>query len=106
MKKLWGGRFNKNTAKILEEFNSSIGFDKRMYSEDILGSIAHSQMLSKQGIIQVDEQEKIEKGLLQIKEEIENKEFIFDISDEDIHMAIEKKTYRNYRRCRRKASHC
>jgi len=89
--KLWGGRFNKETAKILEEFNGSINFDKRMYEEDIKGSIAHSKMLSKQNIISEEEQLKIENGLLQILKEIEGGEFIFDIKDEDIHMSIEKR---------------
>ncbi|GAB6044882.1 argininosuccinate lyase [Caminibacter profundus] len=89
--KLWGGRFRKATSKILDEFNASIPFDKELYIEDIEGSIAHSKMLAKQGIITQDEAEKIKEGLLQIKKEIENDEFIFDIADEDIHMAIEKR---------------
>jgi len=91
MKKLWEGRFNKETNKLLEKFNASITFDKRMYEEDITGSIAHSRMLAKQGIIGKDEQEQIEKGLLQIKSEIENGTFEFKIEDEDIHMSIEKR---------------
>lgn len=89
--KLWGGRFNKEAAKILEEFNGSINFDKRMYEEDIMGSIAHSKMLAKQKIIGIDEQQQIEGGLKQILEEIEKGKFIFDLKDEDIHMAIEKR---------------
>lgn len=91
MKKLWEGRFTKNTNALLEKFNASITFDKRMYAEDIKGSIAHSKMLSKQEIISQDDQTKIEKGLNQIKLEIENGEFIFKIEDEDIHMSIEKR---------------
>ncbi len=89
--KLWGGRFNKETSSILEKFNASIGFDSRMYEEDIAGSIAHSKMLAKQEIISQEDQEKIEKGLLKIKEEIEKGKFEFKISDEDIHMSIEKR---------------
>jgi len=89
--KLWGGRFNKEAAKILEEFNGSINFDKRMYEEDITGSIAHSKMLAKQGIIGIDEQTKIESGLKKILGDIETGNFTFDLKDEDIHMAIEKK---------------
>jgi len=89
--KLWGGRFSKQTAKLLDEFNASLPFDKELYIEDIEGSIAHSQMLAKQGIISKDEAEKIKEGLLKIKKEIENNEFKWDISDEDIHMAIEKR---------------
>lgn len=91
MKKLWEGRFTKNTNALLEKFNASITFDKRMYAEDIKGSIAHSKMLSKQEIISQDDQTKIEKGLNQIKLEIENGAFIFKIEDEDIHMSIEKR---------------
>ena len=63
MKKLWEGRFTKNTNALLEKFNASITFDKRMYAEDIKGSIAHSKMLSKQEIISQEDQLKIEKGL-------------------------------------------
>ena len=88
MKKLWEGRFTKNTNALLEKFNASITFDKRMYAEDIKGSIAHSKMLSKQEIISQDDQLKIEKGLNQIKLEIENGEFIFKIEDEDIHIGL------------------
>ena len=91
MKKLWEGRFTKNTNALLEKFNASITFDKRMYAEDIKGSIAHSKMLSKQEIISQEDQLKIEKGLNQIKLEIENGEFVFKIEDEDIHMSIEKR---------------
>ena len=89
--KLWGGRFSKGAAKLLDEFNASIMFDKELYIEDIEGSIAHSQMLSEQGIITKEEAEKIKEGLLKIKDEIENDKFTWDISDEDLHMAIEKR---------------
>ena len=89
--KLWGGRFSKQAAKLLDEFNASLPFDKELYLEDIEGSIAHSQMLASQGIITQDEADKIKKGLLEIKKEIEEGKFKWDISDEDIHMAIEKR---------------
>ena len=89
--KLWGGRFSKATAKILDEFNASIPFDKELYIEDIEGSIAHSQMLAKQEILTQKEADKIKEGLLKIKDEIEKGEFVWDLSDEDIHMAIEKR---------------
>ena len=91
MKKMCEGRFHKETNKLLEKFNASITFDKRMYEEDIKGSIAHSRMLSKQGIISSEEQKEIENGLLLIKNEIENGTFEFKIEDEDIHMSIEKR---------------
>lgn len=89
--KLWGGRFNKSSSSLLEQFNASIGFDNRMYNEDISGSIAHSKMLNKIGILTNEEQLKIENGLLEIKELIETGNFEFLIEDEDIHMSIEKK---------------
>ncbi len=89
--KLWGGRFGGESSSLLEKFNQSIMFDKRMYEEDIIGSIAHSKMLAKQGIIGEEEKDEIEKGLLQIKDEIESDKFEFKIEDEDIHMAIEKR---------------
>jgi argininosuccinate lyase len=77
------------TTDLLDEFNASIMFDKELYSQDIKGSIAHSQMLCEQGIINQKEQEDIESGLLQVKKEIEAGEFLWNIKDEDIHMAIE-----------------
>jgi len=89
--KLWGGRFSKQAAKLLDEFNASLPFDKDLYLEDIEGSIAHSAMLAKQGIISKDEAKKIKDGLIKIKKEIEENKFNWDISDEDIHMAIEKR---------------
>lgn len=88
--KLWGGRFINESSELLEEFNGSINFDKRMYAEDIKGSIAHSEMLAERGIISAAEQSKIKQGLLEIKDEIDGGKFVFSIGDEDIHMAIEK----------------
>ncbi|MEV9615294.1 argininosuccinate lyase [Aliarcobacter butzleri] len=80
----------KNTnAQILDEFNASIMFDKELYSQDIKGSIAHSRMLASQGILTNEEQKAIEKGLLQVKSEIESGEFKFSLAYEDIHMAVE-----------------
>ncbi|MDD3055012.1 MAG: argininosuccinate lyase [Aliarcobacter sp.] len=80
----------KNTnAQILDEFNASIMFDKELYAQDIRGSIAHSQMLSEQGILTTEEQKAIELGLLQVKKEIESGEFKFSLAYEDIHMAVE-----------------
>ena len=89
--KLWGGRFSKQASKLLDEFNASIPFDKELFTEDIEGSIAHSKMLASEGIISKEEADKIKEGLLKIKKEIENNEFKWDIGDEDIHMAIEKR---------------
>lgn len=82
----------KNTnAEILNQFNASLFFDKKLYLQDIKGSIAHSKMLALQGIITIDDQEAIEKGLIQIKDEIESGEFSWKIEDEDIHMAVENR---------------
>jgi len=82
----------KNTnAKLLDQFNASVMFDKELYAQDIKGSIAHSKMLALQGIITVEDQEKIEAGLLRIKGEIEAGSFEWKIEHEDVHMAIESK---------------
>ena len=89
--KPWAGRFNLPTDKFVEEFNASIYFDKRLYKFDIKGSIAHATMLSRQGIIAESEARAIVAGLEQVLDEIEKGEFHFDIGDEDIHMAVEKR---------------
>ncbi|MDF2677990.1 MAG: argH [Bacillota bacterium] len=89
MANLWSGRFEKEMDSIVEEFNASINFDKRLYDCDINGSIAHVTMLSEQGIVTEDEKIKIIETLKQIKVEIDNGEIEFSVKDEDIHMAIE-----------------
>lgn len=89
MKKPWSGRFKEKTADIVEDFTESISFDRRLWKQDINGSIAHAKMLAKQGIITSDELKKIIKGLTEIYKEIESGEFKFDIKLEDIHMNIE-----------------
>ena len=80
-----------NHSELLKKFNASIFFDKELYSQDIRGSIAHANMLCSQNIITNDEFLSIKKGLLQVKEEIENDTFNFTLEDEDIHMAIESR---------------
>ncbi|MDW7651610.1 MAG: argininosuccinate lyase [Bacillota bacterium] len=89
--KLWGGRFSKETDALVEAFTASIPFDKRLYDEDIRGSIAHCRMLAACGILTKDEAEAILAGLAVIREEIERGEMEFDLSLEDIHMHIEKR---------------
>ncbi len=89
--KLWGGRFSKSTDNLMESFSESISFDKRLYEYDILGSIAHVQMLAKQSIISEEEADKIVDALRKIKQMIDSGEFDFRIEDEDIHMNIEHK---------------
>jgi len=82
----------KNTnAKLLDQFNASVMFDKELYAQDIKGSISHSKMLALQNIITIEDQEKIENGLLQVKDEIESGKFEWKIELEDVHMAIESR---------------
>ena len=87
--KLWAGRFQKETDTLVNDFNSSIAFDARMYREDIAGSIAHATMLGKQGIIEEHEAEKIVEGLQAILADIEAGQVEFSLDNEDIHMNIE-----------------
>ncbi len=88
---MWGGRFTKAEEKNALDFNASISYDCRMYREDIAGSIAHAKMLVAHGIISKEDQEKITKGLLSIKKEIDEGTFPFSVELEDIHMNIEKR---------------
>lgn len=88
---MWGGRFTKAEEKNALDFNASISYDCRMYREDIAGSIAHAKMLAAHGIISKEDQEKITKGLLSIKKEIDQGTFPFSVELEDIHMNIEKR---------------
>lgn len=87
--KLWGGRFERPVDKVAEEFGASIGFDQRLYREDIAGSIAHARMLAKQGVIPASDAEKIVAGLEAIRARIERGEFEFRLDREDIHLNIE-----------------
>jgi len=88
--KLWGGRFEKATDSLVDDFNSSIRFDSRMYRQDIMGSIAHAGMLGQQGIISLEDSKLIKSTLLDILEDIEDGKVSFEIDAEDIHMNIEK----------------
>ena len=87
--KLWAGRFQKETDILVNDFNSSIGFDARMYVQDIRGSIAHAGMLGKCGIIEEHEAEKIIEGLNAILADIDEDKVEFSLDNEDIHMNIE-----------------
>lgn len=89
MANLWSGRFEKAMDELVEEFNASILFDKRLYEYDIDGSISHVTMLGHQGIVNEKEKEAIIRELQIIKKEIENNEIQFKVYHEDIHMAIE-----------------
>ena len=87
--KLWAGRFQKETDTLVNNFNSSINFDARLYKQDIAGSIAHATMLGKQGIIEQAETDQIISGLKAILADIEAGEVEFTMDNEDIHMNIE-----------------
>jgi len=87
--KLWGGRFQKDTDQLMDDFHSSISFDQRLYRYDILGSIAHARMLGKTGIIKREEAEQIVKGLQELLAEIEAGQVAFSVEAEDIHMNME-----------------
>lgn len=88
---MWSGRFSDASDELLKEFNASLNVDKTLSNEDIQGSIAHATMLESCGILKKEELDAIIKGLEQVRSEIEQGKFIFDIKDEDIHMAVEKR---------------
>ena len=88
--KLWAGRFQKETDALVNDFNSSISFDARMYRHDIRGSMAHAQMLGEQGIIEKHESEKIIEGLKGILADLDSGALHFDPNAEDIHMFVEQ----------------
>ena len=87
--KLWGGRFTKETNKLVENFNESLSFDRRFYKQDIRGSIAHVKMLAKQNILTDDERDKIIEGLKSIEADIDAGKLKFDDGSEDIHSFVE-----------------
>ncbi|MBM7715207.1 argininosuccinate lyase [Siminovitchia sp. FSL H7-0308] len=90
MKKLWGGRFSKTPEQWIEEFGASISFDQQLVLEDIDGSLAHVKMLGKTGILSQDECEQIQAGLLKLKKKAQAGELEYSVSEEDIHLNIEK----------------
>jgi len=87
--KLWGGRFSGDTNALVDAFNASIDFDRRLYREDIAGSIAHARMLASREIISLEDRDAIVAGLEAIRDEIDADEFEFRIDREDIHLNIE-----------------
>ena len=92
-KAVWGTRFTKSTSKIFEQIGTSIDTDKRLFEEDILGSIIHTQMLVKQKIIKNKKGKKIINGLKKIRNEIRKNRFSFNKKYEDIHLNIEKRLF-------------
>ena len=87
--KLWGGRFNSETNELVNEFNASLSFDKKLYAHDIRGSIVHARMLGKQGIITDDESKTITDGLEKILSDINDGSLVIDDTYEDIHSFVE-----------------
>lgn len=88
--KVWGGRFKEKTDKIVDSFNASISYDRRLYSQDIAGSRAHCRMMAKQKIISGEEASQILAALSEIENEMDRGEFSFYEAQEDIHSAVEK----------------
>ena len=91
MDKMWSGRFSASASSLLDQFNASIMYDRKLYREDIEGSLAHAAMLAKQGILNTEELKQIVEGLNQVRSEIEADKFEWNIADEDLHMGIEKR---------------
>lgn len=89
MAQLWGGRFTKETDQLVYNFNASLSFDKKLYKQDIQGSMAHVKMLAKQGILTEQEKDEILKGLTGILQDIEDKKLEFSPEYEDIHSFVE-----------------
>ena len=90
MEKMWAGRYEDATAKIADDFNSSIAVDQRMYKQDITGSMAHASMLGAQGIITGSEAEQLIDGLQTVLDDLESGKLAVDPSCEDIHMFVEQ----------------
>lgn len=88
--KIWGGRFREGTDEIFNRFNASLDFDRRLYPQDIEGSLAHCRMLAKQKIISREEAEQVLDALKEIRREMDQGVFSFDQADEDIHSAVER----------------
>ena len=86
---MWGGRFGSGPDAIMEKINASIDFDKKLYAQDIEGSMAHAQMLADSGIISAEDRDKIAHGLNTILSEIEGGTFEYSRALEDIHMNVE-----------------
>ena len=88
---LWGGRFGTSPAEAFERLNASIPFDVRLAPHDIRGSMAHARMLGACGIVSEDESAELVRGLGVVLEEVAAGEFAWDLSDEDVHTAVERR---------------
>lgn len=91
--KLWGGRFEKSTDELMEQFNASIGFDRRLYNADITGSVAYAKALAYAGLITEAERDTLIDGLAQVREEFAAGTFEIKAGDEDIHTAVERRLH-------------
>ncbi|MBL8439218.1 MAG: argininosuccinate lyase [Zoogloeaceae bacterium] len=89
--KAWSGRFSEPVTDLVKRFTASVDFDRRMASQDIRGSLAHARMLARQGIIGNQDLADIERGMTQIRDEIERGVFAWSLDDEDVHLNIEKR---------------
>lgn len=89
--RMWGGRFSSGPDAIMEEINASIGFDQRLYKQDIAGSIAHARMLAETGILTQADRDAIVSGLEAVLGEIDSQNFKFSRALEDIHMNVESR---------------
>ena len=89
--RMWGGRFSSGPDAIMEEINASIGFDQRLYRQDIAGSIAHATMLAEAGILTHEDRDAIVNGLNAVLAEIDSQKFNFPRALEDIHMNVESR---------------
>src|SRR5512137_2289336 len=88
---MWGGRFAEGPDAIMQAINASIGFDRRLYAQDIAGSRAHAAMLAAQGILTDSDAKAIREGLLTVLSEIEAGQFPFRVELEDIHLNVESR---------------
>ena len=89
--KLWGGRFQGHTHKLVETFTASVSFDRRLYEYDIEGSIAHCKTLQRAKVLSAKECQTIIRGLQRIREDIRGNRHPWKVEDEDVHMSIERK---------------
>src|ERR1700704_3284920 len=86
---MWGGRYKLGPAEIMEKINASIGFDRRLYAQDIAGSLANCTILAAQGILTAKDGRAIKRGLTKVRDEIESGRFKFSTKLEDIHFNVE-----------------
>ncbi len=104
--KPWAGRFSEAVDPLVEVFTASLPFDYRLLPYDLIGSMAHLKMLTRQGILSIKEAKKIRTGLLEIYQEWEQGKLTFPIEDEDVHMFVEKRLIQKIGPDRRQTPYC